>query len=458
MTDRLGTTQRNLLLINPWIYDFAAYDLWAKPLGLVYLAALLEKNGWRINYIDCLDVHHLASKVGLKPPKRRPDHRGHFYREQLDKPPPLGEIPRRFHRFGLPPELFQETLQSLPTPQAILVSSGMTYWYLGVQEVIKVVKEVFPAVPVILGGIYATLCADHAGRISGADFVIKGWGEVQILELLEELTAVYPLFLPDLTDLDRLPYPAFRLYPKGDYVCILTSRGCPFQCTYCASSLLNPGFLKRDPVKVVDEVAHWVRRYGVEDIAFYDDALLVDQEFAMSLLRGIEGSGIKARFHTPNGLHVRGVTEEVGKLMRHVGFTTVRLGLETSCAERQLATGGKVSNEDFRTAVRNLRQVGYSAREIGTYIMVGLPGQKRDEVEETIHFIWDSGARPYLAEYSPIPGTPLWEEAVETSPFDLEGEPLFHNNTILPCRWEGLSWNDLRELKDMVQKEVPVAS
>jgi len=449
---------RDLLLINPWVYDFAAYDLWAKPLGLLYLAALLEKNDWEISYIDCLDVHHPALKGGFKPPKRRPDHRGHFYKEVVDRPPPLQEIPRRFHRFGIPPDVFKETLQSLPTPQAILVTSGMTYWYLGVQEVIKVVKEVFPHVPLILGGIYATLCSDHAERGSGADFIIRGWGEVQILELLDELTGVSPSFLPDLNDLNDLSYPAFYLYPSLDYVCVLTSRGCPFKCTYCASPILNPGFLKRDPAKVVEEIAHWVRRYGVEDIAFYDDALLVDGQFAISLLKGIKERDIEARFHTPNGLHARGMTEEVAKLMRQVGFATVRLGLETSNQERQLATGAKVSNDAFKEAVRNLQRAGYSPWEIGAYILVGLPGQSKEEVEETICFVWESGARPYLAEYSPLPGTPLWEEAMKVSPFDLEGEPLFHNNTILPCRWKGLSWEDLRALKGMVQKEVPVAT
>lgn len=450
---------RDLLLINPWIYDFAAYDLWAKPLGLLYLAGLLEKNGWRVNYVDCLDPRHPTLRAKrLKPPKRKPNHRGHFLKEVVQRPLPLKEIPRRFHRFGLPPDAFVEILRCLPPPQAILVTSGMTYWYLGVQEIIGLVKEFFPQVPVILGGIYATLCSDHAKRRTGADFVIRGWGEIQVLELLEELTGASPSFLPDLDNLDSLPYPSFHLYPKLEYVCILSSRGCPFRCTYCASPIINPKFLRRDPTKVAEEIVHWVKGYGIEDIAFYDDALLVDGQFAISLLQEIKKRGIKARFHTPNGLHARGVSWEVAQLMRQVGFATVRLGLETSSEGRQLATGAKVSNEEFTEAVRNLRRAGYSPQEIGAYILVGLPGQRVEEVEETIRFVWASGARPYLAEYSPIPGTPLWEEAVKVSPFDLDGEPLFHNNTILPCRWEGLKWEDLRALKDMIRREVPVAN
>lgn len=452
MVCKTHTKGKNLLLINPWIYDFAAYDLWAKPLGLLSLAALLEKNGWKVGYIDCLDMHHPALKR-LRPQgtKRRSDHRGHFYKEEVEKPAPLGSIPRKYYRFGLPPEVFKEDLRSLPVPQAILVTSGMSYWYRGVHEIIGIVKETFPSVPVILGGIYATLCSRHAEQISGADYVIAGWGEIQILKLLEELTGVSPFFIPDLNELDTLPPPAFDLYPHLDYCCVLTSRGCPFHCTYCASPLLNPRFIRRDPAQVVNEIASWADR-DVEDIAFYDDALLVDHEFAIALLQGIAERGSKVRFHTPNGLHARGVTEEVAHLMRQVGFATVRLGLETCSDERQMATGGKVSNDDFHVAVQHLRQAGYAAQEIGVYILGGLPGQDRREVEQSIRFVKECGARPYLAEYSPLPGTPLWEEAVKVSPFDLQGEPLFHNNTILPCRWEGLGWDDLQALKAMVHR------
>jgi hypothetical protein len=453
MVRRTYTKDKNLLLINPWIYDFAAYDLWAKPLGLLTLAALLGENGWTVHYIDCLDVHHPALKTcQLKEPKRRPDHRGHFYQDEVETPAPLSSTPRRFYRFGLDPEVFKELLQSLPIPQAVLVTSGMTYWYRGVHEAIGIVKEAFPSVPVVLGGIYATLCTEHAERFSGADFVIQGWGEIQILKLLEELTGVSPFFIPDLNDLDTLPPPAFGLYPQLDYYCVLTSRGCPFHCTYCASPLLNPRFITRDPAHVVNEIANWTDR-GVEDIALYDDALLADHEFAIALLQGLVGRESKVRFHAPNGLHARGVTQEVAHLMRQVGFATVRIGLETCSHEHQVATGGKVSNDDFQTAVQNLRQAGYAAQEIGVYILAGLPGQARGEVEESIRFVKECGARPYLAEYSPLPGTPLWGEAVKVSPFDLQREPLFHNNTILPCRWEGLGWDDLQALKAMVHRD-----
>jgi radical SAM superfamily enzyme YgiQ (UPF0313 family) len=447
----VGDKRHDILLINPWVYDFAAYDLWAKPLGLLYLAALLERNSWAIHYIDCLGIHHSALRIAGKQPKRRSDHRGHFYREEAARPAVLKEIPRRFYRFGLSPGAFRKILASIAAPQAVLVTSGMTYWYPGVHEAIRIVKETFPDIPVILGGIYATLCPEHAREKAGADLVISGQGEVQVLEALERLIGVIPCFLPDPAPLDSLPAPAFGLYPELDYCCCLTARGCPYSCTYCASALLSPCYSRREPASVVEEIAHDIESYGVKDIAFYDDALLADQSFALALLRGIVERGIKVRFHCPNGLHCRGISAEAALLMRQAGFATIRLGFETSSRERQQRTGGKVNTEEFQQAVKNLHTAGYSSQEIGAYILVGLPNQGRAEVEETIRFVRECGARPLLAEYSPIPGTVLWEEAAACSPFDLLREPLFHNNTILPCRWAGLDWGDLQALKAMTR-------
>ena len=110
-----------------------------------------------------------------------------------------------------------------------------------------------------------------------------------------------------------------------------------------------------------------------------------------------------------------------------------------------------MDNQSFKEAVRNLKRAGYPENEIGVYIMAGLPGQRVGEVEESIIFVKESGAKPMLVEYSPIPQTPLFEKAKKMSKFDLENEPLFHNNSILPCQWEGFSLADLQRLKKKVR-------
>ncbi len=94
----------------------------------------------------------------------------------------------------------------------------------------------------------------------------------------------------------------------------------------------------------------------------------------------------------------------------------------------------------------HLKEAGFSSREVGAYILVGLPEQDVDSVIETIRFAAGQGALPYLSEYSPIPHTALWEKAVASSRYDLTADPLFHNNTLIPC-WDEARQRDLAGLK-----------
>ena len=441
-----------ILLINPWIYDFAAHDLWSKPLGLLILAGLLRAQGYNLKLLDCLDVHdsRLQAIPGIKPATRRGFGTGKFYRAQVPKPASLQQFDRKYYRFGITSEMFQERLLEAVKPDAVLVTSTMTYWYPGVQESIRLVKEHFSDVPLVLGGIYATLCREHAVRNSGADHIISGPGENQILKLLEELTRYSPEKPSHDVELDTLPWPAFDLLPQLDYICTLTSRGCPHHCPYCASDLLFPKFIRRDPIEVADELEYWHKKYSIVNVAFYDDALLLDaSKHILPLLAEVRRRDLPVYFHTPNGLHISGLSAEVCEALFLAGFKTVRLGLETGDDQRQQQLGAKVKPGAFSSAMDNLIWAGFQPEEIGVYLLCGLPGQDPNEVAHSIRMVRDHGARPYLAEYSPIPGTPMWSEALSCSPFDLVNEPLYHNNSLLPCQSEHFGLKELQELKQL---------
>ena len=441
-----------LILINPWIYDFAAYDLWSKPLGLLHLASHLRRSGFRVHLIDCLDVHHPEMKEtrAISRPVRRLYGTGRFWKENIPKPSPLKDIKRRYSRYGISRQLFKKALEGIQYPAAILVTSLMTYWYPGVQEVIHLVKETHPEVPVILGGIYARLCSQHAMRCSGADHVVTEGGSGAITSVLHILEEYGARPMPDARSSHSLTYPAFDLLRRIDAVSIQTSNGCPYKCHYCASPFLNPGFIRRDPDDVLEEILYWHRDYAVQDFAFYDDALLVGSETHMAvLLENLIRCRLNVRFHTPNALHVREVGPEIASLLFLSGFRTIRLGLETSDMELHQEVDKKVSEGEFESAVDSLIRAGFTRREIGAYVLTGLPGQSVDSAIDTIKFVDKAGATPYLAEYSPLPHTPLWENALSCSSHDLS-EPLFHNNTLLPC-WDEGQRSRVPELKKLVQ-------
>jgi radical SAM superfamily enzyme YgiQ (UPF0313 family) len=445
---------QKILLVNPWIYDFAAYDYWLKPYGLLCLAAYLRRYGYVTELLDCLDPRHpgLADEQGIKPFRRYTSGHGKFPKEEIAKPESLLGIPRRYHRYGITPRIFRRELHLYGSLNAVFVTSLMTYWYPGAWEAIRIIREELPGVPIVLGGIYPTLCPDHA-QGAGADIIVAGRGEDALPRIIQELFGHH--VDPGREARDDFPYPAFDLLRRPDQLPLLTSRGCPYRCSYCASYLLHGRFYQRDPDVVIDEIAYWHGRLGVRHFSFYDDALLVhSRDMAVPMLKEIIRRQLPCQFHCPNGLHAREITSELALLFRRAGFTTIRLGFETADADRQAVTGGKVVNAELQSAVNDLRTAGYRPTEIGVYLLCGLPGQTAWEVEDSIVYVRSCGARPIIAEYSPIPRTGLWPAAVAASPYPLAQEPLFHNNTLLPCRWEGLTEGMYRSLKRMTREKI----
>jgi radical SAM superfamily enzyme YgiQ (UPF0313 family) len=464
-------TKGHVLLINPWIYDFAAYNEWLEPLGLLSVAAMLRENGYTLSLVDCLDRWHpdLLKLQGREAPKSNPYGCGKFHKTFLDKPAILAHVPRRYGRYGLPLEIFEAELDRQPRPDAVLVTSGMTYWYPGPFEAIRRVKARWPDVPVILGGVYATLCPDHARQNSGADFVIHGEGELQTLRLVDSLTdhssrydkysspsagRCGELVEPSGHSLDSYPFPARDLRRNQGYVAVITSRGCPYRCTYCASHLLNPrGFRQRDPRRAVDEIESCRTELGVRDLAFYDDALLVNaQQHIHVILDELIAHGLDCRFHTPNGLHAELIDESLAAKMFQAGFKTVRLGLESCDPEEQRRSGGKVTNEGFRRAVTALRTVGFEAADVTAYIMLGLPGQSIKETEESIAFAHQCGATVEVTLYSPIRGTAEWEQAAHHWGLDPQADPLLHNESAYPLQTEVLDTEAFEQVKALARR------
>ncbi len=440
----------HILLVNPWIHDFAAYDFWAAPLGLLTLGAMLRDQGARISYVDCLDRFH----------PRLPDvdpcarfGRGPYLKTRIEKPVGMADIPRNFCRYGILPEWFEADLKGFPRPDLVLVTSMMTYWYPGVQEAISILKTVFPEVPVILGGIYATLCYEHAVRFSGADLVIAGPGETQLFAAVKKFTgwsAAGPETDSDI--LNVLPFPAADLQRKISFVALMTSTGCPFSCDYCASGYLNAMRRLRSPDRIVAEIRFWNSRYGIRDMVFYDDALLVDSErHAIPLFENIIACGLgnKVRFHTPNAVHIREITHATARLMAEAGFQTLRLGLETAAEDRR-DFDHKVTRKEFIAAVSCLKSAGFRGDQIGAYLLTGLPGQSWDSVAESVETVQKAGITPIPAHFSPIPHTALWPAAVASSRYDLESDPIFTNNAIFPCHKEPFSWEPLIRMKNLI--------
>jgi len=435
---RQRITMARVLCINPWIYDFAAYNMWIEPLGLLTVASVLREAGHDVDLIDCLDRHHPEA---LAPSSVRDVYGcGRFAKVELDKPQALAHVPRRWGRYGLPVHVFEAELDAQPRPDAILVTSMMTYWYPGPFEAIRRVKARWPDVPVALGGVYATLCTNHAQAHSAADAILAGPGETKALQWVNHVTGEsralkFPIH-------DTLPAHDLRR-PQG-YVAVQTAQGCPFHCPYCAVHRLSSvGFAPRAPERVVDEIAWCVESLKARDVAFCDDALLVNARHHIHpILDGVLKRDLAVRFHTPNGLHARFIDRPLAQKMRRAGFVTIRLGLETADPDEQRRDGGKIDDATFSRTVEVLFEAGFSARQVAAYVLIGRPGQNVEKVHATVAFAHRLGIQVRSAQFSPIPGTAEWEAAVDAGCISANADPLLHNNSLYPCAkpqvWEAI--------------------
>ncbi|MBT3275217.1 MAG: radical SAM protein [Spirochaetales bacterium] len=430
------------LLINPPVYDFALFDLFHKPLGLMRIGKWLENSGFDIKIADALDYHDSASTRALGEPSRRKNGTGKFFRQITDLPDGIVPFERKYARYGIVEESFRERLSGL-VPDVILITSGMTYWYPGVAEAAKTAKTLFPDTPIVIGGIYATLLQTHCRHNIDADHVVAGDAGVELGSLLGSMGLPVPVGKPDgrvLLDADIW---------RGAGV-IRLNNGCPLSCDYCASRILCPSFTAGEPDEVFEIISAMASEAGVRSFAFYDDALLYRKEMLLiPLLERIIASALSIDLYTPNAIHIRYLDTETALLMQKAGFREVRMGFESSSDNFHEIHDGKVDTGKFFSQIEMLKRAGFASDQIIAYILAGLPGQYAAEVEESIRYVTSSGIRASVAEYSPVPGTALWKESVSASRYPIAEEPIYQSNSVLPMEWTGFSWDDMERLKKL---------
>lgn len=416
-----------ILLINPPIYDFSAYDFWLKPYGLLRVAGFLRGQAeFRLfDYLDRLD-----SRVPRGRYRSDPWGRGEFYSEPQAKPAVFAALPRRYRRFGLPRAEFQKYLQAERPFDFAFLQSGMTYWYPGLREVIEDLRARSPRGKIIVGGVYATLCPAHA-RGLGIDLVIEG----------QELAPLWR-YLGMAPDESRLPF--WDLYPNLTTGVIKLADGCPFRCTYCSVPQVDPKFHGRSVERSLAELEFLLSR-GVEHVAFYDDALLYrTDEILQPFLREVLRRRLQVNFHTPNALNARFVNAELARLMVDAGFKNFYLGFESSAYTWQKKTGGKVYSHELVEAVENLIDAGANPACMHAYLIVGHPNSDLQSLENSMYFAHNLGIRLMLSEFSPIPGTPDGE--ICRGRLDLD-EPLWHNKSAFVIQKLGL--DEIGRLKNL---------
>ena len=361
------------------------------PLGLGYLASVLEKSKYDVNIIDCqaLDINYKEFKTEIN-------------KKQADI-------------FGI---------------------TSTTLTYKSALKIIKIAKEVWPKSITLLGGPHVTFWdKESLKECPELDIVVRKEGEETFLDIvgrIEEGKTYYDTLgttcrkkekiiknddRPYIENLDDLPFPAHHLWPlerltKHGIIIfpIISSRGCVYWCDFCTTvRMFGRRYRMRTPKNVVDELQYLKKRFGANRFTFYDDAFTVDQDRVLEICREIKNRKLKIEWDCETRVDM--VTKELLVEMKNAGCESIWFGVESGSQKVLDAMRKGISPSQIVKAFKWAKEAGLITV---AGVVLGFPGETKETIEETTKFIEKLNPNDvgyYIA--TPYPGTPLYNKVVE---------------------------------------------
>ncbi|MDE2028562.1 MAG: radical SAM protein [Candidatus Omnitrophica bacterium] len=414
--------KKRILLINPpryevWPENFDDMGIWIEnmtaffPVALLRMASYFRDQGHDVSLINCAgDIKYDEAAERHQIGKRRV---GNFKDKEIFSP--------LFH-IGTPFEEIRQKLKQQEKPDEIYVTSFFTYQWESVHEVIKICRETFPSAKITMGGIYPTLCPDHA-KTSGAELYIG------------ELNA---------TNHSRLALDL--LEPPPNYMILKISRGCPSKCSYCAVHVLEGNAMRwRDPEDAVDEIQENIDKYQIKKVAMWESSILVNpKEHFERFLNLIIIRKIKINLSFPEGVNPNLLSEALLVKMKMAGVNRLSLSVETNNRETAVKRFHSVHKlPAFQRIMKSIKKAGILAN---AFILAGMPNQNVKDVKDTVLDVLNAGCRPELMPFTPIPGTTEYMNCRE----DIAHKGL---ENLHPWLWPCVnSYEDYAQLSDLHKK------
>jgi len=379
---------------------------WSQPYGLLRIAALLKKYFYRKLYLfDFMETgeerevaHHRINPDETYGERNVPE--GRVRPIVLAKGTERLEVQKR--HFGRSWEEFERfvTARSLHKnpPDEVWISSVMSYWWESTRDLTIRLRRLFgKRAKIILGGIYASIAPAHAAEATAADIVVQG--EVE-----------------EANDL----WPDVGLYKnKPSYAIVTPSRGCPYDCHYCAQKTINSGATTvrfRSSTDVVAEMRNKYERYGIRDFAFYADFLLMDwRNNLLPILKQIVQEKLPFRLYAPEGLDARFLSQsqELLDWMKKAHFQKIYLPVESIDNEYIRTLNRRhVKLEHFVRAAKMCDRAGFHLRnlDVNAFVLYGLPYESVDRVVKTTLFVSEIVGSIIPMLFTPVPSTALFNQ------------------------------------------------
>ena len=364
------------------------------PLGLLYIAAALEKAGHDVKVFDP-NLHNT----------------------------PLPELVSQLESFG---------------PQLIGLTS-VTPTFNAAKQIAAELKKQWPAVPIVMGGPHVSVLPEQSLRLSPfIDYIVVGEGEETLVELIRimeqpsrDFSAVRGLCYrrdgsvvlnaarPLIQDLDSIPYPAYHMLPVKEYapsvvyrvreksIFVMSSRGCPASCTFCANQVTGRRWRVHSIDYFMGLIHDTVEKYDIRHFHFVDDNFMADQKRVAEICRRILADGLSITwFIFARTDHCQDV--ELLKLMKQAGCVFIQFGIESGDEQILRQLGKKVSKETMHQACMNCKKVGI---DYFNSFMIGGPGETEASVRKSVDYAIELDS--IMAGFNiliPYPGTAIFKK------------------------------------------------
>jgi radical SAM superfamily enzyme YgiQ (UPF0313 family) len=306
----------------------------------------------------------------------------------------------------------------------------MTNTYSNALEIAKRLKKHLD-IPIISGGPHTTIYPTDTLKNPEIDFVVIGEGEYTTLELLQSNRYEFKnvkglgyredgnMFInqqrPYIGNLDALPFPARHLLDMEAYLLsspwgekmatIMSSRGCPYACTYCFKGLFGSKYRVRSPENILEEILELKNRFGYTCFYFIDDLFTFDTERVKKICSSIHEKNLKIGWQCL--ARVDRVEYDMLQAMKASGCFKIHLGIESGNAKVLEGIKKHIKLHQVRETVENCKKVGIKTKG---YFMLGLPGDTEETMRETITFAYNLDLDETMFSITtPFPGTDMWD-------------------------------------------------
>jgi len=403
--------ERALLIFPPVTFSPQSMKQCQVPLGVAYLAAVL-RDACAVKVLDAaVEGYHHEERTGQG-----------YLRYGLS----FAEIEKRIAEYQ---------------PDLVGVSCIFSSQFQNVLEVCHAAKRVDREILTITGGSHPTFLAESSLAHPELDLVARGEGEFTLRELVTASQqgrgpegiaglayrrngriVVAPDRLP--AQLDEIPFPARELFPLEKYFAIslpmgivyqrkpfmnlITSRGCPYRCTFCSSTnFWGNVYRTRSAENVLEEMEYLVSELGIREFKFFDDNLTANKARAKEIFQGMIARQFNVTWNTPNGIHVKHLDDELLDLMKASGCYELTLAVESGDPDVLRYIIRKPTRlPEVEEAAKRIRRKG-----LGSYgfFIIGFPGETREQIQHTLDFSRKLDLdRISCFIANPLPGTEMY--------------------------------------------------